>query len=104
MKKAVFVYSPEQLGYKFSDTHPFNHKRLTLTMDLLKNINALDDVDIVPARVATEEELLLAHDSKYIDIVKKQDMVNYQKHNVKAMGLALKIPLFLKICMKQVHS
>jgi len=71
MKKAVFVYSPEQLGYKFSDTHPFNHKRLTLTMDLLKNINALDDVDIVPARVATEEELLLAHDSKYIDIVKK---------------------------------
>lgn len=71
MKKAVFVYSPKQLGYKFSDTHPFNHKRLTLTMDLLKNINALDDVDIIPARVATEEELLLAHDSKYIDIVKK---------------------------------
>ena len=35
-EKAVFVYSPEQLGYKFSDTHPFNHKRLTLTMDLLK--------------------------------------------------------------------
>lgn len=71
MKKAVFVYSPEQLGYKFSDTHPFNHKRLTLTMDLLKNIDALDDVDIVPARIATEEELLLAHDPKYIDIVKK---------------------------------
>ncbi|KOS64726.1 acetoin utilization protein AcuC [Lysinibacillus agricola] len=71
MKKAVFVYSPEQLGYKFSDTHPFNHKRLTLTMDLLKNIEALDDLDIVPARVATEEELLLAHDPKYIDIVKR---------------------------------
>jgi len=71
MKKAVFVYSPEQLGYKFSDTHPFNHKRLTLTMDLLKNIDALDDVDIVPARIATEEELLLAHDPKYVDIVKK---------------------------------
>ncbi|AVK95863.1 acetoin utilization protein AcuC [Lysinibacillus sphaericus] len=70
MKKAVFVYSPEQLGYKFSDTHPFNHKRLTLTMDLLKNIGALDDVDIVPARIATEEELLLAHDPKYIEIVK----------------------------------
>lgn len=70
-KKSVFVYSPEQLGYKFSDSHPFNHKRLTLTMDLLKNIGALDDVDIVPARVATDEELLLAHDPKYIEIVKK---------------------------------
>ncbi len=71
MKKAVFVYSPEQLGYKFSDTHPFNHKRLTLTMDLLKNSNALDDAAIIPARVATDEELLLAHEAKYIEIVKK---------------------------------
>lgn len=70
-KKSVFIYSPEQLEYKFSDTHPFNHKRLTLTMDLLKNIGALEDIDIVPARVATDEELLLAHDAKYIDIVKK---------------------------------
>lgn len=70
-KKAAFIYSPEQLGYKFSDTHPFNHKRLTLTIDLLKNMNALDDSVIVPARIATDEELLLAHDPKYIDIVKK---------------------------------
>ena len=70
-KKSVFVYSPEQLGYKFSDSHPFNHKRLTLTMDLLKNIGALQEEDIVPARVATDEELLLAHDPKYIEIVKK---------------------------------
>lgn len=70
-KKPIFVYSPEQLEYKFSDSHPFNHKRLTLTMDLLKNIGALHDDDIVPARVATDEELLLAHDPKYIEIVKK---------------------------------
>lgn len=71
MKKAVFVYSPEQLGYKFSDTHPFNHKRLTLTMDLLRKINALDETAIIPARIATDEELLLAHEAKYIEIVKK---------------------------------
>ncbi|HEY4532225.1 MAG TPA: acetoin utilization protein AcuC, partial [Kurthia sp.] len=56
MKKAVFIYSPEQLTYKFSDTHPFNHKRLHLTIDLLKSIGALQDEDIVPARIATDEE------------------------------------------------
>ncbi|MEK4254996.1 acetoin utilization protein AcuC [Ureibacillus sp. FSL K6-2830] len=71
MKNAVFVYSPEQLSYKFSDSHPFNHKRLLLTIDLLRNIDALSDDDIIPARVATDEELELVHDPKYIDIVKK---------------------------------
>lgn len=71
MKKAVFIYSPEQLNYRFSDTHPFNHKRLTLTIDLLKNANALDESAIVPARIATDEELLLIHDAKYIEVVKK---------------------------------
>lgn len=76
MKNAVFVYSPEQLSYKFSDSHPFNHKRLLLTIDLLRNIDALSDDDIIPARVATDEELELVHDPKYIDIVKKQDMAS----------------------------
>lgn len=71
MKNAVFVYSPEQLGYKFSESHPFNHKRLILTMDLLKKINALNDNDIIPARMATDEEIALAHDKKYIEIVKQ---------------------------------
>ncbi len=71
MKNAVFVYSPEQLEYKFTDSHPFNQKRLILTMDLLKKINALMDDDIIPARMATEDEIALAHDRKYIEIVKQ---------------------------------
>ena len=66
MKNAVFVYSPDQLGYKFSDSHPFNHKRLLLTMDLLKTYTCLSDDDIVPARMATDEEIALAHDHKII--------------------------------------
>ncbi|MEB7772621.1 acetoin utilization protein AcuC [Kurthia gibsonii] len=68
---AVFIYSPEQLDYKFSETHPFNQKRLQLTMDLLKHINALQPEQIKTARVATDEELLLGHDAAYIDIVKR---------------------------------
>lgn len=68
---AVFIYSSEQLDYKFSETHPFNQKRLQLTMDLLKQINALQPEQIKKARVATDEELLLGHDAAYIDIVKK---------------------------------
>ena len=40
MKHAVFIFSEDQLGYKFSETHPFNQKRLVLTIDLLKKMNA----------------------------------------------------------------
>lgn len=71
MKKTAFIFSPNQLSYKFSDSHPFNHKRLVLTMDLLKSINALDETQIIPARMATDEEIALAHDPAYIDVVKK---------------------------------
>ena len=70
IKKAVFVYSTDQLDYKFSDTHPFNQKRLQLTVDLLASIKALDEVDIVKPRTATLEELLLGHDLRYIEAVK----------------------------------
>lgn len=70
-KEAVFIYSKEQLGYSFSDTHPFNQKRIVLTLDLLKKMRAITDADIIAPRIATDEELLLAHESKYIEIVKK---------------------------------
>ncbi len=70
-KHAVYIYSEDQLGYKFSENHPFNQKRLVLTTDLLRKMNALTDEDIVSPRIATDEELALAHDARYIDIVRK---------------------------------
>lgn len=70
-KDAVFIFSEEQLGYSFSDTHPFNQKRIVMTLDLLRNIGKIEDTDIVAPRMATDEELLLVHDAKFVDTVKK---------------------------------
>lgn len=70
-KNAVFIFSEEQLGYSFSDTHPFNQKRILLTLDLLKSIDAITEDNIIPPRMATDEELLLVHDPKFIEIVKQ---------------------------------
>lgn len=70
-RQASFVFSPDQLNYEFSETHPFNQKRIILTKDLLHSIGAIEPDEIVVPRTATDEELLLAHDAKYIDIVKK---------------------------------
>ncbi len=70
-KQASFIFSPDQLNYEFSDTHPFNQKRIILTKDLLDEMNTIKPDEIVIPRTATDEELLLAHDAKYIEIVKK---------------------------------
>lgn len=69
-KDSVFIYSDELLTYRFSKHHPFNQHRLVLTLDLLKNINAISLEDIVVPRIATEEELRLNHQQSYIEAVK----------------------------------
>ncbi|OKL36218.1 acetoin utilization protein AcuC [Domibacillus mangrovi] len=68
---AVFVHSDQLLGYRFSENHPFNQFRLTLTIDLLRKMGALNESDIVEPRNATDDELALIHDREYIDAVKK---------------------------------
>ncbi|MBM7649642.1 acetoin utilization protein AcuC [Bacillus ectoiniformans] len=70
-RDAVFVHSDQSLSYKFSENHPFNQFRLTLTIDLLKKIDALKDSDMAPPRMASDEELELVHDSAYVEAVKK---------------------------------
>ncbi|MEH7385709.1 acetoin utilization protein AcuC [Bacillus sp. JJ1521] len=69
-KKSVFVYSDQLLKYRFSHDHPFNQTRVKLTYDLLKSLNLLNDSDIIPPRIATDEELELVHDPKFIEAVK----------------------------------
>lgn len=71
MKDAVFIYSRDQLDYSFSETHPFNQKRILLTVDLLKRIGKLDESDTIEPRMATDEELGLFHNQKFIEIVKQ---------------------------------
>ncbi|MRX55360.1 histone deacetylase [Bacillus sp. HMSC76G11] len=71
MKENIFIYSPLFQQYKFSQDHPFNQLRVELTYDLLKKMNALSDDELAAPRMATDEELALVHDKKYIDAVKK---------------------------------
>lgn len=95
MKHAVFIYSEDQLGYKFSETHPFNQKRLQLTVDLLDKMNALPEELIVPPRIATDEELLLAHDQRYIDIIKQASLGNISPEAGESYGIGTEdTPIF----------
>lgn len=68
--EAVFVYDPDELKYFFNNEHPFNQKRLRLTVDLLTRFGALSSEAIVSPRRASDSELLLVHNSDYINAVK----------------------------------
>ncbi|CAM2822609.1 acetoin utilization protein AcuC [Paenibacillus sediminis] len=67
---ALFAHHDESLNYHFHDDHPFHPTRLKLTIDLLKELGALDSSNMLAARQATEEELLRVHSSSYIEEVK----------------------------------
>ncbi|HZW82161.1 MAG TPA: hypothetical protein VFF14_01910, partial [Candidatus Deferrimicrobium sp.] len=72
MSKAVgFIYSPEYGQYNFNPDHPFNMKRLDLTLEMLHATGLLQAEDIITAPEATIEELLCAHDREYIEVVKQ---------------------------------
>ncbi|MVO99268.1 acetoin utilization protein AcuC [Paenibacillus lutrae] len=68
--ESVFVYNEHETTYKFNDEHPFNQKRLLLTVDLLRKAGALQDSQIITPRSATEEELARVHQPEFIEAVK----------------------------------
>lgn len=94
-KEAVFIYSDELLSYRFSKDHPFNQFRLTLTLDLLKELNAITNEDIIPPRMATDEELCLIHDSSYIEAVKSAGNGRLSEETAENYGLGTEdTPIF----------
>ena len=94
-EESVFIFSPEQLKYKFSPNHPFNQARLKLTLDLLVKSNAIEKKQIVPPRAAAREELLLLHDSQYVDAVHMAGHGKLPDELAESYGLATEdVPIF----------
>lgn len=93
--RCSFVFSEEQLKYKFNSNHPFNQFRLKLTVDLLHRLNVLDNHQVVPPRMATEEELALVHDPSYIDAVKMAGDGQLPQHVAENYGIGTEdTPIF----------
>ncbi|MEW9500705.1 acetoin utilization protein AcuC [Jeotgalibacillus marinus] len=94
-KEAVFIYSEDLLNYHFSKDHPFNQKRLQLTLDLLQKSNAITQEDIVAPRIATDEELRLIHDPAYINAVKLAGKGELSSAKAESYGLGTEdTPIF----------
>jgi len=93
--QSVFVYSDELLTYRFGNHHPFNQFRLTLTIDLLKSANLLFNEQMIKPRKATEEELELFQDRRYIEAVKAASIGQLSENEAENYGLGTEdTPMF----------
>ena len=91
----LYVYSDELLTYKFRDDHPFNQKRLQLTLDLLKKHRAIEAKHIIAPRIATTEELELIHDPRYVNAVKLAGHGQLSKEQASNYGIGTEdTPIF----------
>jgi len=72
-QNCVFIYSDAFQTYKFNDLHPFNQKRLILTLDLIQQLDLIRPEQFVTPRMATEEELSVLLDPRFIEAVRQLD-------------------------------
>ncbi|HWO75456.1 MAG TPA: acetoin utilization protein AcuC [Bacillus sp. (in: firmicutes)] len=94
-KKSLFIFSDKLLQYKFGGQHPFNQFRLTLTLDLLKCLDAIEETHIMAPRKATEEDLRLIHSPSFIDAVKLASIGQIDAEMAEAYGLGTEdTPIF----------
>ncbi|BCJ88482.1 acetoin utilization protein AcuC [Effusibacillus dendaii] len=71
MDRTAFIYSDAFLAYKFGEEHPFNPKRVELTVDLIRELGLLQQKHIFQPRPATLEELFRVHDPNFVHAVQK---------------------------------
>ncbi|KRE40516.1 acetoin utilization protein AcuC [Paenibacillus sp. Soil522] len=69
---AIFIHHSDSSGYKFGEEHPFDPLRLMLTIDLLKEVQALSEEQMEAPPAYSEDELLpLVHRTDYLAAVKQ---------------------------------
>jgi acetoin utilization protein AcuC len=70
---SALIWDPSVTGYKFRPDHPFNPKRLELTVSLIEALGLVGgrDARVVAPRPATDAELLAVHGRAYLDAVRR---------------------------------
>ena len=71
--RSALIWDPSFTAYRFRPDHPFNPKRLELSVSLIRALGLLDSekVEVVAPRPATDAELLRVHAPEYVAAVKQ---------------------------------
>lgn len=83
MVSSAVVWSEELLSYDFGAGHPMAPMRMALTHQLMQALGVLDlpGVRIVPAPVATDEELTAVHTADYVAAVRRAETEKVVDHS-----------------------
>jgi acetoin utilization protein AcuC len=72
MLDAALIWDPGFTFYRFRPDHPFNPKRLELSISLIEQLGLVNERNpMLAPRPATEEELLRVHSREYVDAVRR---------------------------------
>lgn len=82
-----YVYSNAILQYRFNNSHPFNQMRLKLTTELLLELGALKETQIIQPRIATDKEIGLIHTHDYIQAIRHASHGILSESEAKKYGL-----------------
>ncbi len=76
MKTLGLVYGDELLSYSFGPNHVMNSKRIEAFFTALESENLLsnDRILLIKPKMATVDEILLYHDKKYVEFVKRMSI------------------------------
>ncbi|HET7275208.1 MAG TPA: acetoin utilization protein AcuC [Longimicrobiaceae bacterium] len=95
--KTALVWDPSFGHYRFRADHPFNPKRLELTISLIETLGLVGDGDnrLVAPRIATDEEILRVHDPEFVRAVKRVSRDDASEQDGCEWGLgSLDTPIF----------
>ncbi len=69
--RTALVWDDRLAGYGFAEGHPMNPRRLALTVGLIRALGLAGDEDrpVIAPRLATTDELVLAHDREFVEAV-----------------------------------
>jgi acetoin utilization protein AcuC len=69
----AIVWDDALAAYRFNADHPLNPRRLGLTLELIRALDLIDGDRhrMVAPRVATDAEILAAHDADFVDTVRR---------------------------------
>ena len=70
MPNTALIWDDSLAEYRFTRTHPLNPRRLELTLELIRRLDLFDDTHtLVPARTATDSEILAVHAQPFVKAV-----------------------------------
>ncbi len=83
--KTAFIYSDRFASFSYGFDHPMRPVRLRITYELIEALGLFDLswAEVIPARRATDEEILSFHTPEYLSALKEADSGNVPREGIR---------------------